>query len=140
MNNRIIKFRAWNTNTQTMIDLKKITPLALDPSLGDCDGLFLPFNNAYKLMQFTGLLDKQGKEIYDISDVIKHNEHKIIMIPTINKGLVGVVINRNFGNILEDRMLFRTHHNYEFNTMYNIRKHIEIIGNIFENSDFLKKN
>ena len=64
---REIEFRAWNIVTKTMIDLKKITPLALGI---DTDGLFIPFSDGLILMQYTGLKDKNGVKDW-IDDIVE---------------------------------------------------------------------
>jgi uncharacterized phage protein (TIGR01671 family) len=62
---RELKFRAWNHDTKKMIDAFTLT-----------DNLEWYANEepCYDLMQYTGLKDKNGKEIYegDIIDVAPH--------------------------------------------------------------------
>ena len=67
---REIKFRAWYKYGKKMIDLYKITPLALADHNGTMNGLFLPFDKNINLMQYTNLKDSKGVEIYE-GDIVR---------------------------------------------------------------------
>ena len=119
---REIKFRAWNTD-----DNKMEYPLVLaicndggtlnfKPLIKCADG-----NSAYKdypLMQFTGLHDRNGKEIYE-GDILQYTDN-------FNRPITGVVQYLGNGFWIEEKD--ETHY------MPNDR---EVIGNIYENPELI---
>jgi len=135
---RTIKFRAWNKQDKTMNDVSYLSFLQ-GGIKADGAGYYLGngwatcnerFNHDcdVKLMQFTGLVDKNGEEIYE-GDVVITNQPTYDDEPT--KNIItfsrGAFIIQDCGvNEKLDIPL------YEYGSEY-----IEIIGNIYENPELL---
>lgn len=127
---REIKFRCWCDNQMqkvSSIDFqhKKIKLFASD-TIDSHEGV---------LMQYTGLKDKNGKEIYegDIIDIHQTvNGENVFIIEITNTGLVipSYRFNRNIKYQYNVRELLEVNE-YE--------KEIEVIGNIYENPELLKE-
>ena len=130
MNNRVLKFRIWDKpnkcfSTATIFTIQKLYPIN-------------PHN--FVVQQFTGLLDKNNKEIYE-GDIIKVSElhqsqqagpGKRQILQTFDKAIVTWKNGsyyyspiRNVGHNIPHQLLF-----------YGYEK--EIIGNIFENPELIK--
>lgn len=71
----IPKFRAWDKNTEDMVDVKMID-LEKDGSIGcivDYNGINLDVSECV-LMQSTGVKDKNGVEIFE-GDLVEHDDN-----------------------------------------------------------------
>ena len=124
MTHREIKFRGWNKQAKVMVDLRKITPLALDEKLVGQDGIYLPFIDNLVLMQFTGLRDKNGKDIYE-DDILQSKGGDIMIVNW----------NEKFASFCLDKKGWLFSHYFGEAVDPN---DCEVIGDIHQNPELLK--
>jgi len=124
--NRPIKFRVWDKrenkgmSTQNMLYEAQLHHLWQD---------FVDYPG-YELMQYTGLTDKNGKEIYE-GDIVQYNQNSsydnMDFIAKWSDDKLGFIFQSNSG----EQLVNQTPHLNRF-------KHLEVVGNIFENPELLK--
>ena len=114
---RVIKFRAYTEISNEVLGMK----------------YDVPHNYNDTVMQFTGLLDRNGKEIYEL-DIVRTFYGKIAVVMYLDGSFklftnttdfkpIGTVIGQN----VEENYLG-----------YFFQENIEIIGNIYENPELLQ--
>jgi len=129
---REIKFRAWDKKNKAMFYPQEL--IQLDRVyVGYFDDSGCPkVNEDIILMQYTGLKDKNGKEIYE-KDIIKvkniASEEEATGFIQFNsrRGYYEIVFDNSPAGI--EAFEYYTYSSWE----------IEVIGNIYENPEFLKK-
>lgn len=104
---REIKFRAWDDE-----ECKMTQPFYLGSILSERCG-----DNHFHPMQYTGLKDKNGKEIYE-GDIINLGEKNIGQVEWVESRFVMVLSYATF----------------------QLSSEGEVIGNIYENPELLKAN
>lgn len=113
---REIKFRAWDKKTKRMF-------IIFDSE--EQEEWYLPTcRDNYVVMQYTGLKDKSGTEIYE-GDSIKHNGNMISVIQYVEEDAGFKLCNKRLGKMHISKEYFS--------------KYTEVIGNIFDNPELLFK-
>ena len=141
---RIIKFRVWvgrHDGGGTMIN---------EPTVGETGADFVEINNMFKTgknteygggfttktpnwMQFTGLKDKNGKEIYE-GDIVQ-TKNKFDKVVQEREITFGELVDYNEGYKIKVGIGFNIHNKDKGCFEYTE----EVIGNIYENPNLLKK-
>lgn len=131
---REIKFRAWNIEKKKMVSWGEIVRNKewLQSIMGNEFYATNPPRYLWERMQFTGLHDKNGKEIYE-GDILKWTSSKPF----------------SFGQIRKVKVTY-TEARYWCNTWDNkwgiylgellVEQRCEVVGNIFENEFLLHEN
>ena len=128
--NREIKFRAWLKEKKEMIDnarpdffCKQLNYLRGN-SAGGQDVLGVSTEDI-ELMQYTGLKDKNNKEIYEGDVLSNGNDEKPYKVIFENGSF-----RAEFEGDFEE---------YSFYLIDIVAQHCEIVGNIYENPELLKE-
>ncbi|MGG7215378.1 YopX family protein [Clostridium nigeriense] len=121
---REIKFRVWDS------ERKKILPIQRH-SFKTGESMPYGWNVEYvfeDLMQYTGLKDKNGKEIYE-GDIVKAYESNIVCEVIFSEGAMFMLRwnDKKWGN--------NEYHHYGVRAFT-----LEVIGNIYENPELLEGN
>lgn len=145
---REFKFRGWDKEKKLMVyfgdfcahntngfwgGTREVYQLSVRSAIGECNGLGYFHDDFAKeiemeLMQFTGLVDKTGKEIFE-SDIVKakrREEEWIGLVKWLDDEIVGY------------RTIY-TENKLEFTPYLCGWYEYEIIGNIFEHPELLKE-
>lgn len=130
---REIKFRAWDKDNDQMIYDFGLTPEYIPYQIPQGDESDDPANYSYyddaELMQYTGLKDKNGTDVYE-GDILGFDKWKgeyYAIAPVVyERGCFEVYIKR----IAES-------HNLQLGTL-SLLAESEVIGNIYENPELLK--
>ena len=121
---REIKFKLWHKGFKKFFTTNYSDQISMMPDgnifwMGECE------TDNFTLLQYTGLKDKNGKEIYE-GDLLKHP--------------VGVVAEIKYENDVASFVaVYTANDDMEMNHLdREIIKKCEVVGNIFENPELLE--
>lgn len=134
---REIKFRAYDTEEKAMfLDFSTFTDdftTLLNETIK-----YLIENNNLKIMQYTGLKDKNGKEIY-FGDLLKQfhidGDCESFIKVEENKDQLGIMFAEWDG---EEWDYYLTIDRFDMDDLNEIAKQHEVVGNIYENPELLE--
>lgn len=129
---REIKFRAWDGSL--MFNVAQITFNDSTWSLDKGRGVSIPFQPSITLMQFTGLHDKNGKEIYE-GDILIDKESDEFGNDISSE--LQVVFCQNTAQFCVDNSFKKDNSSLVNIVEYLGVENLEVIGNIYENKNYL---
>jgi len=130
--NRQIKFRAWHKGQKQMFTALYLT-FGGKIGMWNYEETEIDFASEYpylELIEFTGLLDKNGKEIYD-GDILK------LQYP-VNYGFGGIHDKEIIVKVIYESGAFWFEGEGYTDCNWHFYNDYEIIGNIYENESLLK--
>ena len=134
MTKREIKFRAYHKKEKKMYEVSRLEFLTLSENVG-CVGRFNDANDEdVVLMQYTGLKDKNGKEMY-FDDIVRlKDSDDVWQVVKDDFGVPLFVANNHINNK-------KAYRSVDFEDFFmNFGRHdFEIIGNIYESPELLKE-
>lgn len=129
---REIKFRAWLKEERKMVNVETlfigINRLCFGNS--KTEDLFFRDFEEVELIQYTGLKDKNGKEIYEGDIVLVESGGILTRYKTVVEFKEGALI---------ASLISEENHFYIFNPGFDSND-FEVIGNIYENKNLLEEN
>ncbi len=125
---REIKFRVWHEVDKMMFDVSELSFRAggihfNGPGVGDgwCTSDMPQVEKTCTLMQFTGLTDKNGKDIYEGDIYYQGDKNILYVVVWHDTGLIGHQVGSS---------------SYAGLTYWNDK--IEVIGNVYENPELIE--
>jgi uncharacterized phage protein (TIGR01671 family) len=132
---REIKFRAWDKITcelKTINQIDYVSQEIVFPDIKGTDFTDWKMFDDVELMQYTGLKDKNGKEIYE-GDIYQVDKNHLVYTVFFHQGSFCAGININ--NCVP--INWEPEEDSEDMQECNFSQTIEVIGNIYENPELL---